>query len=149
MTIDLVELNLPPIEPQLSKAGDDVFIFDSIRRKDILLTNEEWVRQHVIAFLINQCGYPKGLISVEKGLLVNTLAKRSDILVYSTTGTPWLLVECKSFECVLTEDTIYQALNYHLTLKVKYIVITNGMEHYCLKVNDQAFEYIDSVPPHE
>jgi len=143
---DIEALNLPAFQFKIEQHGDDFFIFDSIRKKNIVLTPEEWVRQNFIEFMCQVHQYPKELMSVEKGLKVLTLQKRSDILVYNRQGVPWLLVECKAPQVKLNEDTIYQALHYHIKLKVKFIIITNGLEHYCLKINETDYEFIENLP---
>lgn len=144
---DIEALNLPAFQFKIEQHGDEFYIYDSIRKKNILLTPEEWVRQNFIEFLIQTHQYPRSLISVEKGLKVLSLMKRSDILVYNSNGKPWLLVECKAPQIKLNDDTIYQALHYHIKLKVQFIVITNGLEHYCLKINESDYEFIENLPP--
>jgi hypothetical protein len=131
----MVTLNLPPYAYALKREGDKVFILDVLRKKYLLLTPEEWVRQHFVHYLINEQRYPKTLIKVEGGLKFNSLSKRSDIVIFSRSGEPWMLVECKAPDQKLRQATIDQAATYNHTLRARYIVITNGMSHICCEVN--------------
>ncbi|HTF20038.1 MAG TPA: type I restriction enzyme HsdR N-terminal domain-containing protein [Chryseolinea sp.] len=131
----MVPLNLPPYEHTLKREGDKVFILDMLRKKYLLLTPEEWVRQHFVHYLINDQGYPKALMKIEGGLKFNSLAKRSDIVVFTRTGNPWMLVECKAPDQKLRQATIEQAATYNHTLRAPFIVITNGMSHICCEVD--------------
>ena len=105
---------------------DKYFIFDSLRKKLLALTPEEWVRQHWINFLIDHQGYPKGLISLEKGLKYNQLQKRTDLVVFDREGHPYLLIECKAPEVELSQKVLQQALAYRSTLLTPYIILSNG-----------------------
>ncbi len=125
------KLNLPTFDYKLKKAEGKVWIFDVIRKKFIVLTPEEWVRQHVVNFLITEKQYPKALIKIEGGLRFNQLAKRSDIVVFDRTGVPWMLVECKAPDLLLSEQTLHQASAYNTTLQAKYLTITNGLQIFC------------------
>lgn len=127
--ITLPELNLPPIAPQLSREGEKVFIFDVLRKKNILLTPEEWVRQHWIHFLIASQGFPKGLLSAERGLVYNGLKKRTDLLVFDRQGSPYFLIECKSPEVEINQKVLSQAITYNQTLKCPFIGLSNGKKH--------------------
>lgn len=134
----MVALNLPPFSYSLKQEGDKTFILDILRKKYLQLTPEEWVRQHFIHFLVNHLSYPKTLIRIEGGLKFNTLAKRSDIVVYNRNGIPWMLVECKAPDYKLRQQTMEQATTYNHTLKARYIVITNGMTHICCEVDQSS-----------
>lgn len=140
------DLNLPVYHARIEKNGDEHRIFDIIRRKFVVLSSEEWVRQHFINFLVTEKKYPVSLISVERGHKLNSLQNRTDILVYNKFGLPWLLVECKAPSIQLSEKTLQQALRYHLKLNVNYLVITNGLEHYCCKRLSKEFVFIDNLP---
>jgi hypothetical protein len=131
----MVPLNLPPYKYTLRRDGDKVFILDVLRKKYLLLTPEEWVRQHFVHYLISQQQYPKALIKIEGGLKFNALAKRSDIVVFSRTGEPWMLIECKAPDQKLRQATIMQAATYNHTLRARFLVITNGMSHICCEVD--------------
>ena len=124
------------------------FIFDSLRKKLLTLTPEEWVRQHWINFLIEHQGYPKGLISLEKGLKYNQLQKRTDLVVFDREGHPYLLIECKAPEIELSQKVLQQALAYRSTLLTPYIILSNGFRHISLKFeeNQKKFIQIPSFP---
>lgn len=124
-------LNLPSFEYRLKKAGGKVWIFDGIRKKFVVLTPEEWVRQHFVNYLISELKYPRALLKVEGGLAYNELARRSDIVIFDREGKPWMLVECKAPETRLSEETLRQASAYNTTLRARYLTVTNGKTHYC------------------
>lgn len=142
----MIRLNLPEIECNIRKNKGKVEIFDVIRRKFIILTPEEWVRQHVIHFLINERQYPKALMRIEGGLAYNKLNKRSDIVIYNRQGQPYLLVECKTFQRDLTQAAMNQASVYNQQLKARYIMITNGLRHFCAEFGDGFPVQINEVP---
>lgn len=125
----MYQLNLPEFEYTLKKANGKVWIFDVIRKKFVVITPEEWVRQHLINLMINVKHYPKSLIKVETGLHYNQLAKRSDIVVHARNGAPWMVVECKAPTFELNERSLIQASTYNATLRANYLVITNGIRH--------------------
>ena len=117
--------------PTLKKEEGKVWIFDIIRKKHIVLTPEEWVRQHFVHYMINDLKYPKSLFRIEGSLTYNKLQKRSDILVRDREGKPWMLVECKSPSIKLTQRAFNQIAVYNMTVGAKFIAVTNGMVHYC------------------
>ena len=128
--------------------GQSLKIFDIIRGKFISLTPEEWVRQHLIHFLVHERGYPATLLGVEKKVLVNRLERRFDLLVYSRDFNPVLLAECKSPSVSLNQDVFDQAARYNLTLGAKYFVLSNGMETICCTIDHekQNYQFIEEVP---
>jgi hypothetical protein len=128
-------LNLPSFDYKLKKAEGKVWIFDVIRKKFIVLTPEEWVRQHFLNYLLNDLKYPRSLVKIEGGLTYNTLSKRSDIVVFDRDAKPWMLIECKSPDLKLSESTLRQASAYNATLKAKYLTVTNGLIHFCSETN--------------
>jgi len=134
----VITLNLPPFDYKLKNSENKVFIFDVIRKKYIQLTPEEWVRQHWIHHLINKKGYPKSLISVEKQLLVNNLKKRTDIVIYNKLGKPHLIVECKAPSIKITQSVFDQIARYNLSLQAKYLVLSNGLNHFFTTFNSQT-----------
>ena len=125
----LPQLNLPPIQARLQESDGKIWIFDGIRKKFIVLTPEEWVRQHLIAHLQTQ-GYARSLMKVEGGLSVNELRKRSDIVVYDRQGKPWMVVECKNPLIPIDNNTLQQVASYNVSLQARDIMVSNGMEHY-------------------
>lgn len=130
----MTKLALPEVEFQIQIKENKTFIFDVIRKKYIILTPEEWVRQHFVHYLISN-QYPKSLINVESGLHYNNLQKRSDVIVYDRQGSPFLLIECKASSILLTQQAVNQALMYNYTLKSKYMAITNGLHHLYYKID--------------
>ena len=124
-------LRLPSFDHKIKKEGGKALIFDLIRRKYVVLTPEEWVRQHFIHFLINELKYPKSLFKVESGLKYNQKQKRSDILIHNRQGKAWMLVECKSPDIKLSQKAFNQVSVYNMTIGAKYLAVTNGLVHYC------------------
>ncbi|HYC83960.1 MAG TPA: type I restriction enzyme HsdR N-terminal domain-containing protein [Chryseosolibacter sp.] len=132
------KLNLPDFEYTLRKADGKVWIFDVIRKKFLVLTPEEWVRQHFVHYMISDLGYPRALLKLEGGLKYNMLGKRSDIVVFDRQGEPWMLVECKSPDQSINETTLRQASVYNKTIKARYLTVTNGLKHYCCSYDHTA-----------
>lgn len=144
----MVQLNLPAYDYKLQRREDNKFyIFCQVRKKYLLLTPEEWVRQHFINFLFEQ-GYPKGLTSAESGLKYNKRQKRTDIVVYDRQGKPFLLVECKAPEVKLSDSTFSQAATYNMVLKAPYIAVSNGLQHYFCHIDfeNKSYHFLDTVP---
>lgn len=135
-------LNFKNYSFRLKKADDKLWIFDLIRRKYVVLQPEEWVRQHVVHFLIEEKGYPKSLINVEKKLSVNGLTKRYDVVVYSKKGVVLLVVECKAPNVTITQQTFDQIARYNLSLNAQYLMVTNGINHYYCQTDYNQYKYI-------
>jgi hypothetical protein len=144
--MELPVLNLPSCGLRVRKVGQSKQIFDLVRRKYVALTPEEWVRQNFINFLTSVKGYPASLFAVEMQVNVFGLCQRADIVVYSRQGKPWMIVECKSPSVTLTHHTFYQAARYTSALKVPYIVMTNGLRHYCLHFNGISLDFLEDLP---
>lgn len=144
------KLNLPDFESKIIKVEGKNRIFDLIRKKYVVLTPEEWVRQHFVHYLINSLKYSKALIRIESGLQLNTLQKRSDILIYNRNAQPWMIVECKAPDVKLDRNCFNQALIYNMTLGAKFITLTNGMLHFCFKqgINGTDPEFMPALPPY-
>ena len=117
-------------------------IFDEIRKKFIVLTPEEWVRQHVIQYLLQDRNYPKSYINVEKLIKVNGLSKRYDGIVFKPNGEIFLLIECKAPEVPISQDTFDQIARYNLELKAQYLMVTNGLNHYFCQMDFQNEKYV-------
>ena len=147
--ISLPELNLPAFEPQLLKKEDQVFIFDFLRKKHLVLTPEEWVRQHWIRFLIDHQNFPKGLVTSEKGLVYNGLQKRTDLLVFDRSGLPYFLIECKAPEVEINQKVLSQAVAYNQTLKCPFIALSNGNRHVFMGYVEEEGKFVQqsSLPP--
>jgi len=141
-------LNFQAFQFRITDAGDRKMIFDRVRKKFVVLTPEEWVRQHMISYLVELKSVPASMIGVEKQLLVNGLVKRFDIAVFAREGNPLLLVECKAPAIEIVEKTFDQAARYNMQLKVKYFLITNGLDHFCCRIDYSmgAYVFIEEVP---
>ena len=142
------KLNLPAIDAKLKKEEGKVWIFDMIRKKYVVLTPEEWVRQHFIHFLIHELKYPKSLFRIESSLTYNKLQKRSDILIFDRDGKPWMLVECKSADIRLSQNAFNQVAVYNMTVNAKYIAVSNGRIHFCCEAakHGGASIFLNSFP---
>lgn len=122
-------------------------MFDIIRRKFVFLSPEEWVRQHFIHLLIGHYRYPRSLFAVETGIYYNTLKKRSDIMVLGADGIPFLLVECKAPGVKIRNNVFDQIARYNFSLKPRYLVVTNGMEHFCFCAREEGkIDFLDDLP---
>jgi len=142
-------LNLPKYDFRLRKNADDkTEIFDAIRKRFYVLTPEEWVRQNFIQYLISEKQFPASLMAIEKGLKLNGMQKRTDIVQYNTSGNPVVIVECKAPGIKLSQDTFDQAARYNMTLHVDYLIITNGLEHYACKMNysENKIQFLEEIP---
>jgi type I site-specific restriction endonuclease len=136
------QLNFPNYQFRLKNSEDRISIFDEIRKKFIVLTPEEWVRQNTVQFLITEKLYPKSLINVEKSLKINGLVKRYDIVVFNPDGSIFLLVECKSNTINITQNTFDQIARYNMTLNAQLLMVTNGMNHYFCQMDYLNNKYI-------
>ncbi|WP_435263627.1 type I restriction enzyme HsdR N-terminal domain-containing protein [Tenacibaculum sp. nBUS_03] len=145
------KLNLPTYPLKLKSNENKTLIFDSLRKKYIVLTPEEWVRQHFVHFLINVKKYPTTLIAIEKQLTVNNLKKRTDIVVFSPNGTPNIIVECKAPQVKITQATFDQIARYNLKLNAKFLIVTNGLEHfYCmLDTKNERYIFLKDIPSYK
>jgi len=143
-----MELNFPTYNFKVKTIENTNYVFDIIRKRYVVLTPEEWVRQHLIWYLIHDKKYPSSLIAVEKGLIVNGLKKRFDLLVFDNTGKPKLLVECKSPEVQLSQLVFDQIAAYNIRFKVKNLLVTNGLRHLTCVFTDNfdAYEFQQHIP---
>lgn len=144
-------LNLPTCNLNVRRNGIKKEIFDSIRKRFVVLTPEEWVRQHFIQFLLNELHVPASLIGVETSLKYNGLSKRSDIVVYDRKGKPAMAIECKASTVKIDQKVFDQLARYNMVLNVSYLVVTNGMAHYCCQINklDGSYSFLQEIPPFE
>jgi hypothetical protein len=145
------KLNFPTYSFRFKNSENKVAIFDEIRKKFILLTPEEWVRQHTLHYLVQDNKYPKSYINVEKLIKINTLNKRYDIVVFQPNGSIFLLIECKAPEVAITQKTFDQIARYNLELKAKYLMVTNGQNHYFCQMDFENKKYIflSELPQYE
>ena len=135
-------LNLPTYNFKLKSSENKTLIFDKLRKKYVVLTPEEWVRQHYVCFLIEEKKYPISLIALEKQLIINNRKKRTDILVFNNEGNHEIIVECKAPSIKITQDTFDQIARYDLKLKANYLIVTNGLEHFYCKMDFKKETYI-------
>jgi hypothetical protein len=147
----LKQLNLPEYSFNISGKEDNEMIFDSIRRRFVKLTPEEWVRQNFVRYLVTEGKYPAGLMGIEVMFRMNKLKRRVDILVHNRSGEPVMIVECKSHEVKINETIFDQIVCYNMGLKVPYIVVTNGMVHYACKMNyaEKKYDFLLYIPLYE
>lgn len=134
-------LNFPEYNFRFKNSENNYLIFDDIRKKFVVLQPEEWVRQHVVKFLINEKKYPKTLINVEKQLTVNGLTKRYDIVIFHPNGNINVLIECKAPKIVIDQTTFDQIARYNLQLQADYLMVTNGLDHFYCKMDFEAEKY--------
>ena len=135
-----LELKYPPFSVKVKNGNGQTKIFDPIRKKWFILTPEEWVRQHVLNYLIKIKKYPASLISVEKEVKVNDLKKRYDIVVFKNDLSPYMVIECKAPYIELDKSTLEQAQRYNLILKANYIMITNGMVDFVFDLQNKSID---------
>ena len=145
------QLNFPSYSFRFKNSENKVSIFDEIRKRFIILTPEEWVRQHVVRFLLEEKKYPKSLVNVEKVLKVNGLRKRYDIVVFNSDGSILVLVECKAPEIKTSQATFDQIARYNMTLKAEYLMVTNGHNHYFCQMDfeNEKYEFLAALPDYK
>jgi type I site-specific restriction-modification system R (restriction) subunit len=144
-------LNLPTYLFRIKEHHGKKYIFDEIRRRFVLLTPEEWVRQHTVNFLVKGKNFPMQLISVEKGFKLNRNRQRYDLLVYDRKGKPLMIIECKAPGVEINQQVFDQAGRYNHKHKAGYMLITNGMKHYCcfIDVASRQFSFLKDIPDFE
>ncbi len=147
----LHQLNFPKFSFRFKNRENKISIFDVIRKRFMILQPEEWVRQHCIHYLIENKGFPKSLINVEKELIVNTLRKRYDIVVFNPDGSIHLIVECKSPDISIDQKTFDQIAQYNLVLNATYLMITNGINHYYCQMDFKAkkYKFLNDIPEYQ
>jgi Type I site-specific restriction-modification system, R (restriction) subunit and related helicases len=142
------QLNLPEYKFRIKKQEEKYFIFDNQRKRYVSLTPEEWVRQHFIRFLIKEKGYPAALLAVEKQLNMNGMKKRCDAILYNNEAKPILIIELKAPNVPISQNTFDQVAVYNAKLKVDFFMISNGIEHFCCRVNPETtrYEFFPEIP---
>lgn len=133
-------LNLPIAPLKLTKNGETIYVHCQVRKKKLLLTPEEWVRQHVIHFLLTHSEVPIGMMNTEVGMKINKMKRRSDVIVFGSDKSILLLVECKAPEVAINDKVLHQAAQYNSSVKAKYIWLTNGLDHHLYFINHQTGE---------
>lgn len=139
------KLNLPNFEHNIQEDK----IFDSIRKKWVKLTPEEWVRQNIIRYFTDYLGYPEFIISIEKEIKVFGKSKRPDIIIFGKDLKPKIIIECKKPEINIDEKVFNQTVNYFLSLNSKYFLLTNGIKHLFCKINEKKCEFLKEIPKYK
>ncbi len=144
-------LNLPNYPFKITQKDGLYFIFDEIRKKHLVLTPEEWVRQHFIRYLIALKNFPSSLLKIEGGLSLNQTKKRSDILVYNNLGEKIMVIECKAPSVPITQATFDQAARYNSIYKAPWLAVTNGLNHYYAKIDhtNGKFYFVQELPEYK
>nr|WP_314834508.1 type I restriction enzyme HsdR N-terminal domain-containing protein [uncultured Flavobacterium sp.] len=142
------KLNFPFYTFRFKNSENKVSIFDEIRKKFIILTPEEWVRQHVVQFLLEEKKYPKSLINVEKVLKINGLRKRYDVVVFNSDGSIFILIECKAPEIKISQATFDQIARYNMTMNSEFLMVTNGLNHYFCQMDfeNEKYTFLENLP---
>jgi hypothetical protein len=142
------QLNLPGYEFSTTQKEGLTMIFDAYRRRWVKLTPEEWVRQNFIRYLVEEKHYPATLIAVEHSLKINRQVFRADAVVFSNNGQPLLVVECKAPEVKITQKVFEQIVRYNFEFQVDYLIVTNGLSHFCCKIDkgNQTYEFLKEIP---
>ncbi|QKJ28665.1 type I restriction enzyme HsdR N-terminal domain-containing protein [Mucilaginibacter mali] len=144
----LQPLNLPPYPFKITEHDGQYTLFDELRKKSIIITPEEWVRQHFVQYLIGYKSYPKTLIGLEGGLKLHGMARRTDILVRNARGEKVLLVECKAPSVNITQAVFDQIARYNMVHKVPLLAVTNGLQHYYCRIDfvNERYAFIQELP---
>ena len=147
----MFRLNLPQYEIKISERDGKRMIFDFLRRKYVALTPEEWVRQHFVHFLIEHKGYPKGLIGNEIELQIGAKRLRCDTILYNKMAQPQMIIEYKAPTIPIQQKVFQQISTYNLLLKVDYLIVSNGIQHYCCKMDydNQKCLFLEDIPEYE
>ena len=142
------KLNFPSCAFKLKSSENKTLIFDIVRKKYVIVTPEEWVRQHVVHFLLKEKNYPISLIAVEKQLKINKMVKRTDIFVYNKQGTPEILIECKAPSVKITQTTFDQIARYNLSANSNFLMVTNGLAHYFCQIDTdkETYIFLEDIP---
>ncbi len=141
-------LNLPSFDAKIRKKGNGFEIFDSLRKKYVALTPEEWVRQHFVHYLIAEKKYPASRIANEAGIKLNSLVRRCDTVVYNNRLEPLVIVEYKEPNVIITQQVFDQVGRYNGVLRVQYIIVSNGLQHYCYRMDydTQTYTFLTDIP---
>lgn len=144
----MVQLNLPPCDIKIKEQDGVQYIFDPVRKKHLQLTPEEWVRQQYVQYMIHHKAIPTSLIAIEMGLDVHKTKKRSDIVAYSRTGLPLLIVECKAPSVKITQAVFDQIARYNITLNAHFLAVTNGLSHYYCQIfpKEKKYQFLPELP---
>lgn len=146
-----VDLNLPVFDYKIKQGTNEESIFDPVRNKYVKLTPEEWVRQHIIHYLLGHKAVPIGLTAVEKQFTYNKIRQRADIVVFNKLAKPSLIVECKAPSVQITQETFEQIARYNIPLRVDYLMVSNGIDHFYCKMDYEnwSYQFLHDLPDYE
>lgn len=146
----MIDLNLPTFDYKLQKTDSGIQIYDRIRQKFVALTPEEWVRQHFVEYLINNKFVPQSLIANEIGLNLNGTRRRCDTVIYTRSLSPLAIVEYKAPTIEITQATFDQIVRYNMVLQARYLIVSNGLNHYCCAIDypNQTYCFLKEIPPY-
>ena len=143
-------LNLPPTALKTKKQGEKAYVWDRLRKQWVRLTPEEWVRQHFIAFLIEQKHYPEGLLANEVSIRLGNVQKRCDTVLYDSLLQARMIIEYKAPSVSINQETLDQIVRYNMCLKVPYLILSNGQSHYCCQVSENGeYAFLKDIPDYE
>lgn len=142
----MIKIEYPKHQFNIKKENGVDLIFDAFRKRWIVLTPEEWVRQNMLQYVTEIKNYPSKLIAIEKEIYLGELKKRCDVVVYNREGLPWMIIECKEMNVPIDIKVLEQILRYHITLPAKYLVITNGSYCFAFEKKEEQFYEIDELP---
>jgi hypothetical protein len=147
----LQPLNLPPYPFKITDQNGQLSLFDEIRKRNIIITPEEWVRQHFVQYLIREKNYPKSLIKLEGGHKLYGKQKRSDIIAFNSIGDKVLLVECKAPSVTIDQKVFDQVARYNIVHKIALLAVTNGLQHFYCRVNfeQKNYQFIEELPNYQ
>ena len=145
----MLELNLPSADIRLERRNGRLFIWDFVRRRWITLTPEEWVRQHFSHWMTEHLGYPMARLGHEISLELNGMQRRADAVFYDREGRPLVIVEFKAPHIAISQKTFDQISRYNMVMQVPYLIISNGMQHYCCRVHEERMEFLREIPRYE
>ena len=147
----MLPLNLPKYAAKVIRREGKPFIWDPIRKKFVALTPEEWVRQHFVNYLVTGKGYPAGLLANEVTVKLNGTSKRCDTVVYDRYLSPLAIVEYKAPHIEITHNVFDQIVRYNMVLHVRYLIVSNGLRHFCCKVNyeERTYDFLEDIPPYQ
>lgn len=144
----MLKLNLPTFDYKINRTRDGLQIYDRLRCKFVALTPEEWVRQHFVEFIITHKGFPQSLIANEIGITLNNTRRRCDTVVYDNTATPLVIIEYKAPSVEISQATFDQIVRYNMVLQAKYLIVSNGLNHYCCSIDytNQTYQFLKEIP---
>ncbi|MDH6303804.1 putative type IV restriction endonuclease [Parabacteroides sp. PF5-5] len=147
----MLSLNLPGFDAKVTQKDGKPFIFDSLRRKYVALTPEEWVRQHFINYLVAEKKYPKELLANEITIKLNGTTKRCDTIVYNRFLAPIMIIEYKAPSVPVKRAVFDQIARYNASLRVRYLIVSNGMQHFCCRIDydTQTYTFLESLPAYD